>query len=62
MVILQCDYGNMWSFMREKRMIKQMILAKCNDMNASKETSPVGIIFAAVSPKRESQYNASSAR
>ena len=45
MAILQCDYGNLCSFMREKRMIKDMILAKCTDMNVPEDTATVSIVL-----------------
>ena len=35
--ILQSEYGHLCSFMNEKRMIKDMILAKCTDMNVPED-------------------------
>ena len=45
MTILQCDYGNLCSFMREKLKIKDMILVKCNDRNVPEDTVTVSIIL-----------------
>ena len=45
MTIRQCDYGNLCSRMREKRLIKNMILAKCTDMKVVDDTGNVSIIL-----------------
>ena len=53
MAILQCDYGNLCSFMREKRKIKDVILAKCTDMDVPEDTATVFSIILQLCLQRE---------
>ena len=45
MALLLWDYCHLCSFMREKIIIKDMILAKCTDMNVPGEIAIVSNIF-----------------